>query len=182
MKIGIDIDDTITDTYCEVLKFVSDTLEIDYEELKAQKLNYDEIYDGKLYVPMRDEIFNHFYLIVPKIKVKPDAIEVLTKLKDEGNEIILITARSHTYPGQNEEFLKNAGIPYTKLYEKAKKKAEIAKEENIDLFIDDSVNNCKAVKNEKIKVLLFDAPFNEREKTLKRVRSWKEVYSIINKR
>lgn len=180
MKIGIDIDDTITDTYYKVLEFVSKEKNIEFDILKSKNYDYDELYDGVDYPPMGDFIWNNFYKIIPNIKVKENAVEIMEKIIDDGHEIILITARSHAKPNQTKEYLKENKVPYTKFYECIHNKGELAQDEKIDLFIDDSVKNCKQVLDRNIKVLLFDAPYNKKCKDYNRVCSWNEVYNFIN--
>lgn len=180
MKIGIDIDDTITDTYYIILKYVSEKLNIDYEMLKGKNYNYDQIYFGvDGYPPMSDYILENFHKMIPIIKPKINSIEIMRKLINEGNEIVLITARSHALPNQNIEYLNKNGIPYTKFYEGIHDKGILSKNEEISIFIDDSVNNCKRVEEFGIKTLLFDAPYNRDCNDFQRVSTWQEVYDIV---
>lgn len=181
MKIGIDIDDTITDTYCKVLEYISAEKNIDLDELKSRNYDYDELYKGGEYPPMSDFIWDNFSKLIPVIEPKPNAKEIMEKIIEDGHEIILITARSHALPNQNKEYLEEKKIPYTKLYEKISDKAKVAREEGIKLFIDDSERNCKQVLSENIKVLLFDAPYNKKCSDLTRVENWESVYDIINR-
>lgn len=181
MKIGIDIDDTITDTYYKVLEYISKEKNIDFETLKEKNYNYDELYDGVDYPPMGEFIWNNFYKIIPTIEVKKDAVKIMEKIINDGHEIILITARSHAKPNQTEEYLKEKRVPYNKFFECIHDKGKLAKEENIDLFIDDSINNCSQVLRNNINVLLFDAPYNKNCNDYNRVCNWKEVYEYIEK-
>ena len=43
MRIGIDIDDTITNTYKEVIKILSNNNDIDFNSLYNLNLSYDEL-------------------------------------------------------------------------------------------------------------------------------------------
>ena len=59
-------------------------------------------------------------------------------------------------------------------------KAKICVNEQIDLFIDDSIENCKKVSDMGIKTLLFNSKGNKNLNTdLNRVNSWKEIYEYI---
>lgn len=180
MRIGIDIDDTITDTYYEILKFLCEEKNIDFETLKNKNYNYDQIYDGcEGNPPMGQFIWDNFYRIIPNIQLKENVAQIMQKIIDDGNEIVIITARNHAKPNQTQQYLKEKNIPYNKFYEGIKDKGRLAKEENIDLFIDDSIKNCKQVDENNIKVLLFDAPYNRECKQYQRVYDWNEAYKII---
>ena len=46
MRIGIDIDDTITNTYKEIVKILSYNNNIDFLYLYNMNLNYDELFSN----------------------------------------------------------------------------------------------------------------------------------------
>lgn len=180
MRIGIDIDDTITDSFVYVLEKIAKDYNKDYNELLAKNLNWDDIYRGfEDLPPLMDYVFSNYHIWIPEFKIKEDAIETMQKLMDDGHEIILVTARSHALPGQNVKYVEDNHIPYTKLHEAAGNKVEIALEEKLDLLIDDSINNCTVCKDAGIPVLLYDNPYNRHCNTLDRVCSWKEVYEVV---
>ena len=52
--------------------------------------------------------------------------------------------------------------------------------QNIDIFIDDSVINCKSTIDNGINTLLFDNSFNRNNTSMRRVLNWNEVYKIIS--
>ena len=124
--------------------------------------------------------------IVGQVEIKDNAVNVINKLHDEGNEIIFITARHYgEYDDPYEitfKYLSKHGINFDKIITNRLDKGKVCKEENIDLFIDDSVSNCKMVSEEGIDVLLFDAQFNKNDDKFKRVYNWDEVYNIINQK
>ena len=59
---------------------------------------------------------------------------------------------------------------------------EYLKENNINLFIDDSINHCTKVSKADIEVLLFSCKSNKHFNDLKKVYSWKEIYNYINEK
>lgn len=97
------------------------------------------------------------------------------------------------------EYLKENNISYTSLPDDIKDrevefgkiyyddlfcttdKVSICKEKNIDLFIDDSINNCTNISNIGIDVLLFDSKINKHCNDFRRVNNWEDVYNYINK-
>jgi len=188
MNIGIDIDDTISDTYALAVpyarEFVKNELNREIKEDFTGSIDHHYIKNAFGLSNEEDTAFwDKFFLkIVTSAEPKDFAVEVISKLKESGNRIVIITARY----GENayeisEKWLKNNGIKYDKLIVKAKDKATVAKEENIDLFIDDSILNCESVSDVGIKSFLFSSKANQYYdiKKAQRVESWSEVYKKI---
>ena len=69
---------------------------------------------------------------------------------------------------------------YDKIIANAYDKKQICKEENIDIFIDDSKDNCTNVSELNIKVLMFENYFNEDETKFKKVKNWEEILKEVN--
>ena len=106
----------------------------------------------------------------------------MQKLKNEGHKIIFITSRNSEefndpYQTSYNYLIKN-NIPFDKLIVNASNKAEICLKENIDLFIDDSTKNCKAVAKKGIPTFQFNSVFEPNSK-LNKGTSWEEVYYKI---
>ena len=182
MKLGLDIDDTICDTWQCVMPYMAEYYNIDYEYLK----NLNKVYEEALGIDFKEycRFAKRFYGdIVPNAKLKKDVIEVLTNLKKHNVEIIFITARSNngfddpyktTY-----DYLINNKVPFDKLIVGCKDKASVCKKNNIDLFIDDSINNCISVSKEGIDALLFETNANKHVKKIKKVKNFKEIEKIV---
>jgi uncharacterized HAD superfamily protein len=116
--------------------------------------------------------------------LKPSVKEVINKLHDEGHEIIIITARndkeySNPYITTYLYLVKN-DILFDKIYVNIENKGAFCKEQKVDVFIDDSVRNCKSTIDSGIITLLFDNTFNKENKDIRRVFNWNEAYKIIN--
>ena len=177
MKIGLDLDNTI-----------SDTSEILHDRLKkyAVKLSIssdtileDEVRTLNFYKEYTEDIFEN-------VEIKKDAKEVINKLKDN-NEIYIITART-------TDFTNNGLTAREMTYEWLKKhkvfvddiitgvygetKAETCKNLDIDIMIDDDPYNYNQINNAGIKCLLFDDK-NKFEKTEDVVTSWKEIEEYL---
>ena len=182
MRIGIDIDDTMT--------FIKDDLleaAINYDKSlgNSGKFLNDNYYVGKRFNWSKEE-YGYFMgevrkQVVNKAKLRPGLIEVLTKLKEMGHEIIIITARSNYYSNNlkelTKEFIKKNNLPIKDIYFDCfqEGKANKCVELGIDLFIDDNVENCLYVNNKNIKTLLFE----NKHDNLITVNSWKEVLKYI---
>jgi len=182
MKLGLDIDDTICDTWESVIPYMAKYYNIDYEYLK----NLNKVYEEALGIDFKEycRFAKRFYGdIVPNAKLKNDVIEVLTNLRNHNVEIIFITARSNngfdnpykiTY-----DYLVNNNVPFDKLIVGCKDKACVCIDNDIDLFIDDSINNCMSVLDKGIDVLLFETKANKHVKELKKVKNFKEIENIV---
>ena len=81
-----------------------------------------------------------------------------------------------------KNWLEKYDVPYDKLIVGIEKKAPIALEENIDIFIDDSIRNCVEVEDVGIKSFLMTTSINKNNssRNIERVSSWNEVYKKIN--
>lgn len=181
MNIGIDIDDTITNTYETLIPMIAIKYGLNLSKLLKTKPDYSMLSNIiPEYNKDKMELFTAMAKVVP---LKEDVVDILTRLREEGHRIIFITARNPIEYGDpykiSYEFLKSHNVPFDALYTNVADKASKCVVEGIDLFIDDSTRNCKAVKKRGVPTLQFDACFTEPIKDMKRVKSWEEVYQII---
>ena len=107
-------------------------------------------------------------------------------LKDEGHELIIITARGTLNRKMidltGERLKKDKMDIFHKYYFGAEDKAAVCKKENIDIMIDDSNINCKNISENKIKTIyLKDAPSYDMEENeyLKVLYNWGEIYRYV---
>lgn len=130
---------------------------------------------------------NYMEKLCMNATIKDGAKEVINKLKEEGNRIIIITSRSGSHYVDpydvSEKWLKKHGVQYDKLIVNGQDKANKCKENDIDIFIDDQEGFCKdIIKNTKVKVLMFDSPYNKNCNEYKKVYSWQQIYEEIGKK
>ena len=74
------------------------------------------------------------------------------------------------------------GISFNKYYWKQDDKLEVAKNENIDVMIDDSYDVCKKLSSNGIKTIYFrdkEMKVLEQNENLKEVSNWEEIYRYI---
>ena len=186
MNIGIDIDDTIAKTSEE-----TDIWAKEYTEkvLKRKfKLNKTKIIDPMwakhLYnwTVEEDKIFWDLYYekIMESVKPKEDAIEVINNLS-KNNQIFIITARWDRDSGIisqiTKKWLEKNKINYNKLFLGHLDKRKIVKDNNIELFIDDSIKTCMQISEMNIKTLIMNSRINEdlEENKIERVFSWNDI-------
>lgn len=166
MRIGIDIDETLTDTEIAI-----------NEILKKNNIVFNKKYDDKWTKEEVDFIFGNFYdEIIIGAKIKKGAKEVLSKLKKEGHELFIITARNNDYSNNTQnltyDFIKENKLDITEVYFDQYKKSDLAKKLNIDLMIDDNVNVYNNMKKDGIDCILF------RDK----IKTWEDVLKYIERK
>ncbi len=189
MKIGIDIDGVILD-YERILKTYGDLY--DFIELKKDGIvNRNEHYLRNRYnwtEEERMEFVNKYFLELSKITpLMPGAKTIISMLKKEGNELIIISARGGMIEEMKDvalEKFEEENLSFDKYYWKQDNKLEVAKRENIDIMIDDSYDVCKKLSANGIRTIYFrdkDMKLLEQNEYLKEVSNWGEIYRYIKK-
>ena len=191
MNIGIDIDDTISNTFETFLpymkKFVEQDLNRKLDLNLSSKIDYYNIIEkyGISEEEARTFWVNYYVLILETVKPRKSAVEVINNLKEKGHKVFLITARLDDgivdVKAITKKWLEVNRINYDKLIINSHNKLETAKQENINLFIDDSIRNCEMVSSGDIKTYMFSTENNsyyENEK-IEKVISWDEFYEKI---
>lgn len=190
MRIGIDIDGVLTDIEQWQLdvggKFFSK-----FDKGVANKDGYEitEIFN------VSDELDNQFwneylYEYVTKEPSRKYASEVIKKLKEDGNEIYIVTARyltdRNTEDGEKMRkivvnWLAEQKIDYDEIIFSPEDKKENCKKYNIDIMIEDKVDNINKISSI-IPVICFHAGYNKecKGKNIYRVYNWYDIYNLIN--
>lgn len=196
MKIGIDIDDTISNSI-EKWIFYADEYErenpsvVKEKNKKFQLLNshrwLEEFY--KWEEKDKEEFFNKYSnMMLQNVEMKENASRIINKLLEEKNEIYIITSRYKICENSDAEYitkkwLEKNNIQYNKIFFNASNtKLQICQEEQIDILIDDSYEVCKKANENNIKVLLMLSSYNNiKDDYIKKVHNWNEVYEEIQK-
>lgn len=190
MKIGIDIDDTLTDIRDELkeaaLEYAKElgknvNLSSKYVEDKNNGNAYQEKY-GFSYEELKYFLKNIQEEIVKKAKPRQDVVEVIKNLRKDGHKIYIITARDNEFHDDpyalSKNWLDKNNIQYDKLIVNAREKAKICIKQNIDLFIDDQLANCMKISNENIKVIRI-TNYQKKHGNVVNKASWKDIYEYI---
>ena len=172
MRIGIDLDDTMCRTEEKVVEYMKKYVpEKDISLLS--KIEYDNL---------RDSILErHLEEIYKESEIIKDVKETLNHLKDQRNELYIITARDE-YQNIKDitlKWIKDHQLPITKVImgKFGIGKSDACIENNISLMIDDDIYNYNCIKSSKIPCLLFDEKNNY--PALNRVGSWREIENYI---
>lgn len=190
MKIGIDIDNVISNFNDELLK---EYLKHDKELRNTGIINKDVFIRYGMFDWTEKEETEFYKNSIERIaiKLKPihRATETIRKLKEDGNEIIIISGRNngeYNNPYKlTEEWLAKYNIVYDKLiltnaYNK-EEKANVCKENNIDIMIEDSTQTAVNIEKVGTKVLFMNTRYNKNNENFEKVSNWKEIYSKISK-
>lgn len=164
MIIGIDIDDTLTETS----SFANSLIDKDIKD-------YHELEKNELLKFVHENIEN----ITMNVEVKKDAIEVLKRWKEKGWKIVFITARGDEEVAIFKTLLyfKKHGIPFDKIVFKKDSKALRCKEEGVEVFIDDKEIVLNEVKEIGIKTIKMGGVSENHEV----VNSWRELSDVIER-
>ena len=191
MKIGIDIDNTITEVQEELNNAAYEygiklgkninNAENSFEDIKnnvdTYKKKFQFSYDELKYFlkNIQEEITNN---AVPREKV----VEVISKLKKLDHKIYIITARDSEFHDDpynlSKNWLDKNNIEYDKLIVNAREKAPVCKDEKIDLFIDDQLNNCLDIAKIGIKTIRLSND-KKKYKDIITFENWDEIYNYI---
>ena len=184
MKIGIDIDDVITETSVALLKAIEEHGEgIDFNNPLTSK---KEILRGKAATPEVKTFFREYGTeACSGLDLKEGADIVIRALKESGIEIHLITARDESLmQGITEatiKYLSEKEIPYDQLHIGIHNKKELCEKLGVTCLIDDSIDTCKSLLGSNIRPMLFTTPINEEFDAIgiQRVANWGELKEVI---
>ena len=191
MKIGIDIDGVLTD----LEKYQLDNGTRFYKKYNKDIVNpkgyeISEIFgvDDSL-----DDLFwnKYFRDYSTNIDAREKADAVISKLKNEGYQIYIITARGNWLPTDNSmskdeckkiviDWLNRNNIKYDKIIFSPEDKLDICINNDIDIMIEDKVDNINKIST-KIPVICFNARYNEecKGKNIFRGYTWHDIYNTI---
>lgn len=184
MRIGIDVDNTITDTLVIMKQYCK---KYNDEVVKRNlPMNEKGFAAGNLYDWTDEEMQDFFDNILPevflKVEPKKNAQEIIQKLKQENNEIYIITARRKAKNSYELTLktLQKYNIPYDELIVGNVDKKQVCIDNNIDILLDDEPQNINSV-SEIIPVIVFEATHNEEcnGNNIIKVKTWDEAYEVI---
>lgn len=190
MRIGIDIDNTLTDIEDKLTKAAKEyAMSLNKSILDGKYIINDTNNDGNIYQTLFGFNYKELKYFLGEIQEnitdnaipRTDAVRYVNKLKEDGNEIYIITARDsefHKDPyNQSKIWLDKNNINYDNLIVNARDKAKVCLENKIDILIDDSISNCNNVANVGIKTILIGNKLNNNIQTFN---NWKDIYTYIS--
>lgn len=185
MRIGIDIDDTVSFTS---KRMIEEAKKFDQEFLRGRGIKnkntnsliemfYWDVYDLDRfldYVRSGDFFLN--------VEIKEEADKYINKLFDEGHEIYFITRRKNSFRVRKltKKWLKMNGFKYNKLFFGVKDKGYKCRDLGVDVFIDNDQKNIEEALEFGIDALLMVDEYNKRIRKLNKVNNWEEIYKYIS--
>ena len=180
MRIGIDIDDTITDSYALMTKYAEKHFQ------RNDKHFINEIFHAPKITGEGLDFYN-LYLkeVISKCPLKENAKEVIQRLQENGHTIIVITARGYTdisgVTEETEKYFQKHNLKVDKIIFKAYHKLKVCQDNQIDIMVDDTIRVLDEINKGGIKTVLFTTYANKDIKTnLNRVNDWLELEEYIN--
>lgn len=190
MRIGIDIDGVLTDEHSFILDYGTKY----FSEKKIKYKLHNDIYDSESIFEVTEKQYNDFwkkyiFYYSENILIRPFASEVIRRLKNAGNDIYIITSRSFTtyeneyrekMQGIVKDWLDKNNVIYDELIFGINK-ADICKEKNIDVMIEDKPENISSISKDKL-VICYDHPYNNKltNSNIIRCYSWYDIYTKIS--
>lgn len=186
MRIGVDIDNTITNTLPILKRYCQKYNDEEVKRGLQMKSNGWASYNLFDWTEEESMAFCVKYLeeVVLQAEVKPGAKENISRLSSEGHEIFIISARFSPMfrdpYGITERYLKEKGIVYDKLLVGMFNKKSHVEEYKFDVMIEDEPPQIEDI-SKIIPVIVFDYDFNKNCKgcNIVKVNTWDEVYNEI---
>lgn len=192
MKIGIDIDGVLNNMHEFIIeygtKLCNELGKYKIENINAQWSTEIFLWSNEVAHELWNKFGNELYV---KSSARKFASEVIKKLKDENNEIFIITARKNNdewFPPELREnteevtikWLEENEIIYDKIFFDSKDKAKVCRELGIDIMIEDDPKNIDML-TETTNVLIFDTLYNrlDKYKEVTRAYSWYDIYNVL---
>ena len=192
MRIGIDIDGVLTNIEQFLIDYLSKYCVENNIKFNIGISNYQVSKSFNITSEQEDDFWNKYIEnYATNEKARPFAAEVIKKLKEDGNEIYIITARLNGIDDniRNDmikivkEWLIKIQIVYDKLVfsksESENKLQEIIDNE-IDLMIEDNPNNINQLSSV-VPIICYNAGYNREciGDKITRCYSWYDIYRTI---
>ncbi len=181
MRIGIDIDGVVSDSYRAWVKELNRHFGTNILELK----NYDMHLDfgvsweemGKYF---EDNVAYLFDIPHPIAGAK----EGIEKILQEGHEVTYVTARSLDEKEYTLRWMKNHRSPHEEiLFTSFQSKVDYVLNWKLEVFLEDFLGNAQEISQAGVPVLLLDASYNQGElpSGIIRCQNWQEIVELIEK-
>ncbi len=182
INISLDVDETLTDFLEKrnllIKKYIEDN-DLPYKILDMETTISSSLADW----PM-EECIKFWHKIGAseqlKCKAKIGCVEIIKKLHENGNKIIIVTARQNNYFDAKlytEIWLKQEGIIYDEMMVGQKDKKQAMIDKNIGLVIDDSITTIRQASELGIPSIIISTKPNQKEElpqNCTRLDSWED--------
>jgi 5'(3')-deoxyribonucleotidase len=185
MKIGIDLDDVLSESTAALIEFHNNTYGTNYKMSDLKNYVWEVWSDTLNKSIEKIEKFNRTAYL-KNIKPIPRVRKILEKIK-KNNELYIITGRADDITKETEEWVKKY---YPNIFSKifftnqfsldaiSTTKKIMCNNLDLDILVEDNLENAIECSAPNRKIYLLDYPWNQTEKLpegIKRVNSWKEI-------
>ncbi len=191
MRIGIDIDGVVTNTFHGVVERFNQrygTTLIIEDIVTYNFLETVEIGAPEERLAFLTEMYSHEEILVTAATPIEGAADFISRLAAEGHTLEFVTTRDPSLKAKTVDWLRIHGFPASEMNVHLRQgtdedgiefKARKAQELSLDLFIEDDKRVAESLP---IPTILIDNPWNRDSNNLNifRAMSWAEIYHIIN--
>ena len=183
--IGIDLDDILLDFNTAIAEWHN--LKYASSYTRATCFSFDLKNVWKCSQEEANERIVEFYNseFHPKALPVPGSVEAIKKLK-QNNNLVIITSKPEYLREQTEIWLKKyfpnsfQSVHFTDSFHRngsKRAKADVCDKLGVEVYIEDSIENAKAIVAPRREVLLFSTPWNQEITPLgtTRINSWAEI-------
>lgn len=175
MKIGIDIDGTMNNFQYVAAQYLKEDYGVIFDDS-----NY-ELYTGLTQSQINEFNEKHEEDFTNHVSPMPYSQEVIQDLSTAGNQIFIITARGYSMADQTLEWLRKNKFVYNDIYFNAGNKVDVCKWKDVDVMIEDSPYNLKALNQNNIPFITFKQNYNnDINGELYRSNDWLKIYDFLN--
>ncbi|HTY13751.1 MAG TPA: hypothetical protein VMD02_06150 [Candidatus Omnitrophota bacterium] len=175
MKIGIDIDNVIANTFVD--------LAARFNEYMGRELSPSEVVEVMRREKLR--MWGYWFLtwrkrLLTQVSVIDGAGETIREWHRE-HEIVLVTSRLPVLNRQTRQWLAQNSIPYHELHH-SKETLKHRKSGACDIFIEDNLEECQVLADHCPTVFLMDHPWNRRplgKSNIVRVSGWGQIREAL---
>lgn len=193
MRIGIDIDGVLTNIEQFGMDYISKYCVENNIKFNISTSNYEVTKTFNITNEQEEGFWNEYIEnYATNEKARPFAAEVIKRLKEDGNEIYIITARWRTNRDDDignkmrelvKAWLIKNNIVYDKLiFSKAENENKLQEiiDNHIDLMIEDSPNNINQLSSV-VHIICYNAGYNREciGDKITRCYSWYDIYRTI---
>lgn len=189
MRIAVDVDDTlnIIDRVGKAGAYI-ERKNLDFHLAREYSNKFVEVYDWEL-ADVLAFIRDGGIVAFTDADARKGAREVLTKWREEGHEVIILTSRAEDWFVNPEkvtrDWLEKRRIPYDEIVTgiEFEKKGKYCKEHNISILIDDEVTACLRAQEEGVRAVLAVGRHNIHRANEVRYggANWKQIDAIVSR-
>lgn len=188
MKIGIDFDEVIADSFNCILDLINSRTGKSHKKEEFSDYNWNNVFgiSREECINLVDEFHENHNIM--DIKPIDRCVESINYLLKEKCKLHIITARPEKYRQKTNDWVKHyfnneINIIHSGSYYNLGNKADICKKLEIELMLEDSGETAFECAKNDIYAILFDKPWNKnhRHEKIVRVYDWDEALKEIDK-